>query len=437
MTWWVYKCNSRNESYQKYTGDWRKFFDDPDQDWGDQDGTPELTELKEGDLVIAFQTNLNEIVGLAEVRQTTEKNGYLYLDPLEEIGIKVRPLKVDPKIKAIKAFQGGVIRTVYSITPEEAEYLLIAARHQRDSKPTGDQDETEEEDSEEGGDSSSTRIWFCNQSKQWGFEREHSVVCASDVAHALKYRSLLSNVRQGDLIVHYRSTKGFVAISSALNDARGPGRLPVPFRQHYLTGWIVKTEYHDLDPPVARNPVADALRDHPIPDGPFEKNGHVKQSGYFFRFDSTGLGVVRRAFRGTWPLLDGDSGNELEGRTEGGSRTVVQSVRSARLREDTKRRYGLKCYCCGFEFEEFYGEIARDRAIVHHLETFSGTDGSQRVSTVDDVRVVCANCHYVIHFEKKPIHVDDLKTMIAKNWTRWTNAGVARKLSSRNPRRTR
>jgi hypothetical protein len=315
-------------------------------------------------------------VGLAKVRQTTEKNGYLYMSPLEEIGAKVLPLKSDPKIKAIKAFQGGLIRTIYPITSEEAESLLKAARDRKGTDPIGDQEETDVNDPEEGHEDFSTRIWFCNQSTQWEFERERSAVCASSIARSLKYRRLVGEVKQGDLIVHYRKGKGIVAISRALGNGQDePVRLPPPFRS-YEKGWFVKTEYHDLDPPVPRTPVADALRDHPIPDGPFDRNGHVKQAGYFLRFDSTGLAAVRREFRGIWPLPDGDGENDLEGYSEGGSRTVVQSVRSGRLREDAKRKYGLRCYCCGFEFEDFYGEDAHDRAIVHHLETFSGTNGS-------------------------------------------------------------
>jgi 5-methylcytosine-specific restriction protein A len=90
------------------------------------------------------------------------------------------------------------------------------------------------------------------------------------------------------------------------------------------------------------------------------------------------------------------------------------------------RKYGLACYCCGFNFESFNGEIARDRAIVHHLETFHGKNDQKRVSTVDDVRVVCANCHYVIHFTKKPLDVDVLRSQIEQSWTRWGNQDVSR-----------
>jgi hypothetical protein len=260
MTCWVYKCNSQNRENQRAFGDWREFFEEnePDQHWGNSEWVPDLAQLEQGALVIAYQTDRNEIVGLAKVRQSTRRDGCLHLRPVSKIGVKVHPLKVDPAIDAIKAFKPGPVRTIYTISDEEAILLLEAA----------------------------------------GVE---------------------------------------------------PGLLP----------------------PV-----------------------------------------------------DGDP---EEGFHEGGKRSAAQSIRSDRLREEAKRKYGLKCYCCGFKFEDFYGEIARDRAIVHHLETFSGVNGTERVSTVEDVKVVCANCHYVIHFGKEPMDVDKLKSLIETTWNRWTEQGVARK----------
>ena len=88
MSWWIYKCNSQNRDYQISYGDWKEFFDgDSDEEWGSAELIPALSELKEGDIVIAYQTNRNELVGLAKVRQSCEVNGYLYLAPIEVIGL--------------------------------------------------------------------------------------------------------------------------------------------------------------------------------------------------------------------------------------------------------------------------------------------------------------------------------------------------------------
>jgi len=83
MKLWVYKCNSRNLPYQPAYGDWRDFFDiGKEQDWGSTDWIPALADLNVGDLIIAYQTNRNELAGLAKVTQTSEKDTYVYLKPL-------------------------------------------------------------------------------------------------------------------------------------------------------------------------------------------------------------------------------------------------------------------------------------------------------------------------------------------------------------------
>jgi predicted HNH restriction endonuclease len=71
--------------------------------------------------------------------------------------------------------------------------------------------------------------------------------------------------------------------------------------------------------------------------------------------------------------------------------------------------------------------MTRDRAIVHHLEKFHTSNGDKRVSTVNDVRVVCADCHYVIHLTTKPLDVDALRSRIERSWTRWNRDGVSRR----------
>jgi hypothetical protein len=112
---------------------------------------------------------------------------------------------------------------------------------------------------------------------------------------------------------------------------------------------------------------------------------------------------------------------------EGEKRAAVTMTRNSRLRTAAKRKWGLRCYCCGFDFEYFYGSIAKDFAIVHHLEPFSDAAGNLRESTVDDVRVLCANCHYVIHLETPPMDVDVLKERISQVWSPWSDHGVWRK----------
>lgn len=112
---------------------------------------------------------------------------------------------------------------------------------------------------------------------------------------------------------------------------------------------------------------------------------------------------------------------------EGERRATNGTVRNPQLRDAAKKKYGLKCYCCGFDYEAFYGSVAEGLGIVHHLKTFAKGTGKPRKATVKDVRVVCANCHHVIHVENPPIDVDVLKQQLAKSWTVWSEKGTSRK----------
>lgn len=79
-------------------------------------------------MIIAYQTNQNKLVGLAKVHQSCERDGNLYLKPIETIGVKVRELKqADSKIAEIHAFKTREIKTVYDISLADAQYLLKIA----------------------------------------------------------------------------------------------------------------------------------------------------------------------------------------------------------------------------------------------------------------------------------------------------------------------
>jgi len=129
--YWIYKCNSRNMPYQVAFGDWLDFFVDgrPDR-WGSTQWVPTLAKAKPQDIILAYQTNRNELVGLAKVVALRRRGTHLdlILEPTKRIGIKIRPLKVlDSKIAAISALKPGPIQTLYPIQRVDAQRLLRAA----------------------------------------------------------------------------------------------------------------------------------------------------------------------------------------------------------------------------------------------------------------------------------------------------------------------
>lgn len=81
-------------------------------------------------------------------------------------------------------------------------------------------------------------------------------------------------------------------------------------------------------------------------------------------------------------------------------RTREEKLRSAKIREAiSKGRGHIKCEVpgCGFDFYERYGEVGHRFAVVHHLAPLSESEASGRKNTLEDLAVVCANCHAMIH----------------------------------------
>jgi hypothetical protein len=71
-----------------------------------------------------------------------------------------------------------------------------------------------------------------------------------------------------------------------------------------------------------------------------------------------------------------------------------------------RRLHGhLRCEVCAFDFEECYGVSFCE---VHHLKPLGSTDGPRRTA-LDDLAVVCANCHRMIHWRRHPAKLDELR----------------------------
>lgn len=86
--------------------------------------------------------------------------------------------------------------------------------------------------------------------------------------------------------------------------------------------------------------------------------------------------------------------------------------RNAELRAKAIELYKLDCYVCGCNFEEKYGDYGAGYIELHHLWLLADSKG-ERESTVDDVRVVCSNCHSVLHHQgRTPMDIDKLRAFV-------------------------
>jgi 5-methylcytosine-specific restriction protein A len=81
-----------------------------------------------------------------------------------------------------------------------------------------------------------------------------------------------------------------------------------------------------------------------------------------------------------------------------------------------KQIHGYACQVCEFDFETEYGNLGHEYIEGDHLTPISELplDQPVQLSPKDDFRVVCANCHRVIHREGAPGTFNDFLQLYVK-----------------------
>lgn len=87
--------------------------------------------------------------------------------------------------------------------------------------------------------------------------------------------------------------------------------------------------------------------------------------------------------------------------------------RNSRLVEAAKKHYGYQCQACGFDFEAAYGELGSEYIECHHLVPLSEREdlepGGSVTTSIDEVTVLCSNCHRMVHRERPALPVEELR----------------------------
>lgn len=103
--------------------------------------------------------------------------------------------------------------------------------------------------------------------------------------------------------------------------------------------------------------------------------------------------------------------------TEGELRLVLHLQRErngAVVRNKKRQATSLECEVCGFLFSGRYGELGGDYCEVHHLLPLSGAKRSTR-TRADDLAILCANCHRVVHLRNPPYTLDEVRLSLCND----------------------
>jgi hypothetical protein len=74
----------------------------------------------------------------------------------------------------------------------------------------------------------------------------------------------------------------------------------------------------------------------------------------------------------------------------------------------------LTCEVCGFDFKTSYGDVGEDFIEAHHIKPISESSGTRK-TTLDELVLLCSNCHRMIHRKRPWITLDRLNELVQKN----------------------
>ena len=89
------------------------------------------------------------------------------------------------------------------------------------------------------------------------------------------------------------------------------------------------------------------------------------------------------------------------------SSSLIKAVKKEALDQHGK----LECQCCGFDFEVKYGYLGREFIEAHHTKPVSELHQDGEKTQKEDIALVCANCHRMLHRKRPWIKMNELKKL--------------------------
>ncbi|NBC38011.1 HNH endonuclease [Novosphingobium sp. FSY-8] len=97
-------------------------------------------------------------------------------------------------------------------------------------------------------------------------------------------------------------------------------------------------------------------------------------------------------------------------------RTLERDPKVVALRKASalKQHGTLACEACGFDFQAIYGERGTGYIEAHHTNPVHAmVEGDE--TTVDDLALLCSNCHRMVHTAKPWLTLEQLRELVASN----------------------
>jgi 5-methylcytosine-specific restriction protein A len=116
------------------------------------------------------------------------------------------------------------------------------------------------------------------------------------------------------------------------------------------------------------------------------------------------------------PALDVDIHATAPSWLEGRQRLVQHLERERNqtlVRKKKKHASSLRCEACAFSFSAAYGECAAEYCELHHLVPFAQIELAAQ-TRLQDLAILCANCHRVVHLRNPPHTLEEVRNMLTR-----------------------
>jgi 5-methylcytosine-specific restriction protein A len=158
------------------------------------------------------------------------------------------------------------------------------------------------------------------------------------------------------------------------------------------------------------------------------KSGNKKEATVWhdFAHDRERLSAVALAIRKAIRMTSNEEMDDIEEEDVSEAEEGRLLTRLHRVRERSRKlvdrrkslalaRYGyLKCEGCGFNYEERYGERGKGFIEAHHTTPIH-TLGEDNKTKLEDLALVCANCHRILHAKRPWLSMDELRKLLRKH----------------------
>lgn len=116
---------------------------------------------------------------------------------------------------------------------------------------------------------------------------------------------------------------------------------------------------------------------------------------------------------GTWPIVsntefsEGDIRIYQHRKIERNPKVVKLAKECFKIRHDGR----LFCELCGFDFSVKYGEMGDGFIEAHHKQPISQIEPGEKTK-IEDLIMVCSNCHSMLHTGEEWLTPEELKLII-------------------------